>query len=435
VTTENGCTQEQVFDVLEDFDLIEINSPDSLINCYIPEINLSVNLSPSDFASIEWNGPSGFISSELEPQINEGGLYVLTVEGNNGCTNTTEVQINSDFAQPIIELNDGILSCNQTSVTITNEQDNDYFYLWESNGTDLSSETGKEIIALQAGTYFTTATNLDNGCETTSESIVEQLPDISNIEIETDNPDCFNPFGNIEITGIIGGTEPYAFSIDGGITYQSETVFTDLNSGEYSVVVQDFYECADSLDAEIVSLLDFELSANGPFVIFAGTSQQLIVETGIIPENIESITWSPNESLSCTDCLNPVSNTLEDVTYMVTVIDKDGCIYQAEIEIRILENPIYIPNVFTPNDDGENEYFSVFGDLEKIQNVNIFSIYDRWGERVFKTENVLATDESMKWYGNFKGQPALTGVYAYYIEYISITGELIKRTGDVTIIR
>ncbi len=435
VTAQNGCTRMEEYTVEGDYSTIDITTTNGIINCYQESTLLQTVLSSNDYQSILWQGPSMFESADLQPLVDEEGTYELTVIGQNGCTSTEELIIVADFEEPLVELNNGQLSCNNSSVEIINSLDEEYSYEWtESNSTDVIS-TSSTLTVDKEGIYTALITNESNGCINEDNSLITQLPDFSGFDVEIDNPDCFNPKGNIEILNISGGTEPFQFSIDGGITFQDNPVFADLDAGEFQVVIQDEYECNDSMTTSIVSLQAFELSSDGSFLIFVGENQQIMVETGLDENNIESITWSPDINLSCTDCLNPISTTASDIIYTITVIDKDGCIYEAEIEIRVLENPYYVPNVFTPNDDGNNEFFSIFGDLELIQNVNTFSIYDRWGERVFFTENVLATDESMKWYGNFKGEPAQAGVYAYYLEYISLSGNIIRMKGDVTILR
>ncbi len=435
VTAENGCTKSEEFIVEDDFSVININAENGLINCFNPTYIILTDLSSNLYETVQWQGPESFSSNEISPEVTQGGEYVITVIGNNGCSNTLNIEVESDFDEPIVLLNEGQLACNQTSVEIGNELDADYIYEWSSTAQDVSNESSPFIQIMSAGSYDVTVTDTQNGCTSESTTSVVELPEISGFNFETDNPDCFNPFGNIEITDVFGGTAPLEYSIDGGQTFQLEPVFTDLNASTYNLIVRDPYECSFKDSAVIISLQDFDLLANGPFEIIAGNTQQLNVITGLPEQDIVSISWTPDENLSCTSCLNPISSTLKDIEYTVTVIDKDGCIYETKIQIRVIESPYYIPNVFTPNGDGQNEYFSIFGDLEKIQNVNEFSIYDRWGEKVFTTEDVLATDESMKWFGEFNGQPAKAGVYAYYIEYVSITGEIVNETGDVTILR
>ncbi len=69
---------------------------------------------------------------------------------------------------------------------------------------------------------------------------------------------------------------------------------------------------------------------------------------------------------------------------------------------------LYIPNLFSPNGDGHNDYWMVFGPIEEIHII----IYDRWGNKIFET-----TDAQQQWDGTYKGKPVNSGIYAYYIRY------------------
>ena len=88
---------------------------------------------------------------------------------------------------------------------------------------------------------------------------------------------------------------------------------------------------------------------------------------------------------------------------------------------------LYVPNVFSPNNDGKNAELFVRGFAE----VEIFQVYNRWGEMVFQT-----TDGTAGWDGTHKGEPLNTDVFIYYIEAICPdTGGRLMKTGDVTLLR
>ncbi|TAL58572.1 MAG: gliding motility-associated C-terminal domain-containing protein, partial [Bacteroidetes bacterium] len=87
----------------------------------------------------------------------------------------------------------------------------------------------------------------------------------------------------------------------------------------------------------------------------------------------------------------------------------------------------YIPNAFSPNGDGENDIFYVRGNCIKELT---FIIYNRWGEKVFKT-----TDPKQGWDGTHRGKTANTAVFAYYMNAVLASGEKISRKGNVSLIR
>jgi len=76
---------------------------------------------------------------------------------------------------------------------------------------------------------------------------------------------------------------------------------------------------------------------------------------------------------------------------------------------------VFIPNAFTPNDDGRNDYFTILGGSDII-NVNHFAVVDRWGTLLFQQKNFPSNDDNFGWDGKFKGEYLSTGVYFYYTE-------------------
>jgi gliding motility-associated-like protein len=91
----------------------------------------------------------------------------------------------------------------------------------------------------------------------------------------------------------------------------------------------------------------------------------------------------------------------------------------------------YIPNVFSPNDDGVNDYFSIFGsDILGLQ----LSIYDRWGSLLFQSSDIEA-----RWDGYYRGKAMLPGVYVWVaqIEGYRADGTFFTATekGSVTLVR
>jgi len=90
---------------------------------------------------------------------------------------------------------------------------------------------------------------------------------------------------------------------------------------------------------------------------------------------------------------------------------------------------IYIPNIFSPNGDGDprNNTLGVIG--EGIRNV-LFTVYDRWGEKIFESQ-----DQSIGWDGKYKGKDMDQGVYVYMAVIELLNGEMVTRKGNVTLVR
>jgi len=100
------------------------------------------------------------------------------------------------------------------------------------------------------------------------------------------------------------------------------------------------------------------------------------------------------------------------------------------------ESPLYIPNIFSPNADGNNDVFRVRG--EGISEIKTFLIYTRWGEEVFKCHTERSRSAALEdcgWDGTCRGEPAPQAVYTYYVEAVLLNGETVVKRGNVTLVR
>ncbi|MBV1952552.1 MAG: gliding motility-associated C-terminal domain-containing protein, partial [Cycloclasticus sp.] len=120
-------------------------------------------------------------------------------------------------------------------------------------------------------------------------------------------------------------------------------------------------------------------------------------------------TWSPPTWLSCVTCVDPISTPDETITYTVIVTDSNGCSASDEVTVIVdFENVIWVPNIFSPNGDGNNDILYVRGvGVTQLK----FFVYDRWGEKVFETQ-----DLDIGWDGTFRGKKMNNAVFVYYLE-------------------
>jgi gliding motility-associated-like protein len=138
--------------------------------------------------------------------------------------------------------------------------------------------------------------------------------------------------------------------------------------------------------------------------------------------------WDPPRGLSCIDCPNPIANPDTTTMYYLSVTDINGCTSIDSVLITVDETiGWYLPNAFTPDDNGVNDVLYFYGTSVKEF---ILQVFDRWGEKVFET-----TDFKVGWDGSYKGKPALAGVYTYQltITFKSTVVEQVK--GNLNLIR
>lgn len=149
-----------------------------------------------------------------------------------------------------------------------------------------------------------------------------------------------------------------------------------------------------------------------------------------------SITWEPIAYLSCTNCLSPVAAPTYPITYKLTVKNEFNCTASGTVSIKTFSNGIdvSIPNVFSPNADGHNDVFFILGSV-RLKTVKAFSVFNRWGQKVFQASNFPANDPSFGWNGYYKGKPAETGAYVYIATIEFADGHRENFKGTVVLIR
>jgi gliding motility-associated-like protein len=142
-------------------------------------------------------------------------------------------------------------------------------------------------------------------------------------------------------------------------------------------------------------------------------------------------TWSPAASLDNPNSADPLASPSTSTMYYVQATSPEGCVAVDSILVTVhpggVENGYWVPNAFTPNNDGKNDCFGIkhWGAVSRLS----FIIYNRWGEVVFQT-----SDASRCWDGTFKGVRLPTATFVYLIEAETICGT-VKRKGTVTLIR
>lgn len=95
---------------------------------------------------------------------------------------------------------------------------------------------------------------------------------------------------------------------------------------------------------------------------------------------------------------------------------------------------IYAPNAFSPNGDGRNDYFTLYGAADWVQ-LNSLRIYDRWGALVFERLEPALGSETDGWDGTIQGRTLPAGVYVYFAELSGPAGETEVMNGEVVLLR
>ena len=177
---------------------------------------------------------------------------------------------------------------------------------------------------------------------------------------------------------------------------------------------------------------DFAISLDFDLTIGIGDSIQLNLVSNA---GIDSITWGNTPGLSCLDCEEPIAKPTETTTYFVTAFDENGCASGTNITIIVnQERNIYVPNVFSPNGDGINDYFEIQGGPD-VRLIRGFNVYDRWGAMAFNAVDYPVNSPEGRWQGDHRGQPVEAGVYIYVAVVEFTDGHIEKISGEVLVMK
>jgi len=396
----------------------------------------------------EWSQISGMPLTGLSPTdgiisstdlIPDRYVFEYRVNATGFCPSgfvRVEVSLNPT---PVADAGDDFeLNCNQRSTTIGTppNADPDLIYSWTGNVSDSLSPQPR---VGEGGTYVLTVSNQISGCSSTDEVIILEGAGIPQLEIEGSDITCFGENdGTIGISSTTGGRPPYEYSLNGA-PFSNITQFDELPAGLYTIEVRDDEGCPDSKLFEIIEPeeLSIDISttlSGGDNTIEFGDSVTLSANiTGIF----DMIFWRPDEGIdTCANgCLSLTVQPEISTTYQVIITNEQGCTASSNFPIIVLNTRnIYIPNAFSPNNDGLNDIFQIFAGKNVVQ-VNDFAIFDRWGELMYRNQDFVPDNSTMGWDGQHRGKFMQSGVFVYYAEIEFTDGAKVLFEGDFTLLR
>jgi len=243
-------------------------------------------------------------------------------------------------------------------------------------------------------------------------------------DLNTINPNCGMDNGEISInaTSRLG---PVEYSINGQ-NFQTNGLFENLSEGTYSIVVIDIDGCTITQNIEISILNLPSIDLVQQTLASCDQSDGLFEVMG--NEGLPPFSYAIN-GISQSDGL---FENLAKGNYNIVIQDAAGCSADTTIIIT-QECPIYVPNIFSPNNDGINDLFKIYPPSDLFATFKSFRIYDRWGATLFEAEDF--NPQNIGWNGKFKGEDVGIGVYVYYVEYITESGNQKILKGDITLVR
>ena len=440
VNTDNGCKNQKEFTIAENVELppiaVDTGMPFTCSNevvnwSYRGEENIPVNFS--------WIGGNAEVGSDSSISIfanNVADVYTLIVERvDNGCIDSIQIEPEWDTIPPTAII-DSVpkLPCSDEAVILSGSSSSptgELSFEWRNNGNRLSENT--EIEIQSEGLFELWVQNENNGCRDSTSASVLANP-IVDFNGQVNPLLCTRNFGEIQVDSIIGGTPPYQFQLQNQAP-QSSPLFSNLEPGRYTLQITDALGCTSQKEFLIDSLIDLQLNLTPELVLDFNERYRIDLRVNRTDDEISSVQWTPIQQLSCGQCLSPWLTAQFDQEFLVEVEDIFGCTAEAALRLSVEFNPkIFIPNVFSPNGDGINDFFFPNAG-PSVVNIPEMLIFDRWGNLLFEQQNFLPNAPSEGWNGRYKGQVMDPAVFVYLIKVELLNGEIITLTGDVTLVK
>ncbi|MEZ4993048.1 MAG: proprotein convertase P-domain-containing protein [Saprospiraceae bacterium] len=381
--------------------------------------------------SVSWGPATGSQTGETASGL-RAGSYRVTVSDDRGCSNANSIVV-EEPAPISLQFGTTDISCYGGNEGVINVKASgglpDYMYSW-SNGV----ATGTMINNLSAGTYSVTVTDA-NSCTTVGSATVRQ-PATVEVNLTVTDVSCFGDTdGRIEIS-TQGGTPPYQYSSN-NLDYNGISTIIGLSAGPRSVYVRDAKGClyVEPVIVETPPLFSIDLGPD--LTINLGDTVTLSANLIDPAGGIADLFWSAPYAgtMSCEQCENPSVFPQNTIYYDAVAYDANGC--EAEDQVRVIvEKPrsVLVPTGFTPNGDGKNDQLLVHG-LEGTQ-INIFRIFDRWGQLIYERKDFPVNDPDFGWDGTFRGERLNSGVYIWYLEAVYPFDQRVEQfKGQTTLIR
>jgi gliding motility-associated-like protein len=410
-TSQNSCGTAQDEVQITVYPVALNTSPDQNI-C----LGQSANLSASGGATYLWTPPTGLsdpnsATPTASPNVTTSYTVQMTTAENCTATDTVLVAVYNSIPGPNTISN--VIACAGAPLQLTAE--NALTYEWSPASLFSDNEIQNPIIYPQND--MTVSVMMTNSCGSGNAQIQIQY-ESPIITMTGANEVCE---GDSLLLSANGGVNYNWYPADWVVINNNESVIIQSSvSGYVSVEGTDVFGCqdVDSLYVEILPLPTLSLPDSVYFEY-----PDLASVTAIT--NVSNGYWEPNINISCDTCFTIQAWPDYPTEYTFVISDEAGCGAQESVWI-IPEYSIWVPNCFTPNEDGINDGFLVqsFLPLRSFE----FQIFDRWGEKVFETK-----DQKKGWDGSYQGYYAPQDVYEWVLRFDNRNGHQIRK-GHVTIL-
>lgn len=408
---ENECGSDSVEVEIEFFDL-EFNISDDQSIC----IGESVELSAEGGGTYSWTPTIG-LSDPTSPNPTsspeETTVYTIEIESPEGCEYADTVLVEVINNSPGGDIYEPVRICLGDVAQLEAEDGSSWNWSPAEFLNDPALQNPRANVS--ENTLFTV--EITNICGFGESQVWVEISQPEAAAGE-DQEICIGESVELWATGGLSYNWSPSFGLENSNT-ASPTASPPIDT-EYEVYVSDEVGCIDTATVNIV--------VHPLPEVYAGEDLELIwYEPASLNGSAEGqFFWDPRDMVECFDCASTLAYPEESQWFYLESFNEFGCRNVDSVFVELL-GPLFVPNAFTPNFDGENDVFlPISMGLDDYQ----LQIYDRWGEMLFETTKI-----EQGWPGTYKNQRCPPGVYVWHIRYNDpIKGDTVL-LGHVTLVR
>lgn len=443
VTTPGGCSDSVSVTVTQDSNIpVADAGPDKTLTCDSTQFTLGGLSDTGANVIYLWSTADGNIISEVDKPAavaDHTGEYIIVVRDTvTGCQSQDNAIISIDTSVANILLVPGdTIDCNTiltSAISTLDEPVEDYTFNWTTSDGLFASVTNESAVTVsQGGNYTLTIHNKRNGCETSSDVLITESDEIiDGLVVDQHNVTCHgDDDGSLSIVNVIGGIPNYSYS---WTTHDNSSSITSLAPGTYSVTVMDVNGCIFEQEFSITEPDLVTIDIGEDRTVTERDVVRIDLLTNLNPGSIETIDWSEYNGITCPGCTAFEIVAVSSATISAMIMDTAGCAASDTMRLSvIIPRLLYVPTIFSPNNDGVNDYFTISG-RQNLLNIASLRIFDRWGNEIFEKTDLPPGIPQSGWDGTFNGEKIQPGVYVFTaeLEYADLS-EVIW--GNITLIR
>ncbi len=362
----------------------------------------------------------------LTPPPISGKTFAVKLEpyAGFGCSNTLYTTV-KDSLTVKADAGKDMLSCNRDSVLIGNLPKQGLAYQW-APVAGLSNPNLANPFASPAITtnYILTTSNSGGGCKTNDTVVVRSSVIDNSLQVFGKKAFCFG-YGDSAVLVVQPINNIAWFRDDAVINGASQTVYRVNTGGTYYALLTNSLGCSIATQKHSIIIENPIPGINYP-VKYAVINLPLNLNARSIGEQF---LWKPGTYLNTATSIAPTFKGVVDQLYTIEIRTNAGCLTVDTQLVKTIEKiEAFVPNAFTPNNDGRNDYLRPI--FKGALSVGYFRVFNRWGQLLFEGKNLQAG-----WDGTYKGLDQAQQTVVWMLDFVGVDGKVYTQKGTCVLIR